>query len=346
MDARNGALSALQDAIVRFERIAEAAGTAGPILAATSPSFQELLAVAAVAFLTSLCYGITGFGQNMAVQCMWYILTTFGWPKDSADAYTASFVAVALWSWAMTGVQAALLREHLNRQLGLALGISASFFTVTGLLVLGGNENTSLKVAFGIVFLLFFVWRARVEWLSGRLPSAETMPPFQVNRATLPLVLGTGAVVGLMATLFISPGPPMMVFVLFAHIGRDEHRSTVAFASSLFWVPARLLVLLGLGINLQQVQWHAIAGCLGGLVGMLIGNRVSRYVTQAQFRNAVLLLLSCAGLSFVFEGTGPWPCCVVVIGMMAFLLWGAARSWIQTRRSMELATRSPGTEGG
>merc|ERR1712008_225989 len=129
------------------------------------------------------------------------------------------------------------------------------------------------------------------------------------------LVLG-GLLGGLLGGPFSTPGPPNMVFVLAANVGKDEWRSSQAVAG-VVQMPTRLVALLvaeraatgaagleGLCQPLVRLLPQCMVSFCFGLLGLCTGNMVAHKVSEALFRRYILVLLLEAGLVLLMAGLG------------------------------------------
>jgi len=123
----------------------------------------------------------------------------------------------------------------------------------------------------------------------------------QVDREQGPwLAVVAGLALGLAGGLFSAAGPVFMVFALVAQVSKDETRATLRFISVFFLCPIRMLVLLFVGaVDLESIGWRGLIALPGGIVGLAIGNYVTRFLSKAAWQQVILVILLGSSLSFL-----------------------------------------------
>jgi len=256
----------------------------------------ELPLVAFISFGAMLVMAMTGFGEHIVFQWGWYVASIFGL---CSGHFAEALSIISICALPLNMIQALHLRQHLNRSLGVTWGVTAAAASVPGVMILVGHDGVQLKVAFGILLLLLFAWEACIEWRLRRPRLREAPPKFEVGAKTLPVVLSTGTIAGTLSGLFATPSPAFTIFILMTNIGKDEFRSTQVFVMTVFLVPVRILVLGGLGLNLAALKYHYLAGFFGGVLGLSLGDHLSKRVSNMQWRWAVSFFQLFFGVSFV-----------------------------------------------
>jgi len=197
----------------------------------------------------------------------------------------------------------------LNLRLALTMGACAMVTCVGGTLALAHHDTTRLKCCFGVFLLAIFGWRVLQEWkvsASPAIPPNEAAKPAdkKAQRVDVQKVLWsvvmTGLVLGLSEGLFSTCGAIFMAFALATQAGKDETRATFMFLVIVILSPVRLLVLYFVGVvEVQAVGVRGLIALPGGMLGLAIGNYITQFLSDAAWRQSVLVVLLCSSAAFM-----------------------------------------------
>jgi uncharacterized membrane protein YfcA len=235
----------------------------------------ESAALAAIAFLGALIFGITGFGAALVTIPLATHLV-------SLKFALALFVVVDLAAALMVGfenpknaVRAEWTRLVPMIVVGTALGVTllVNLPRATGMLLLG-----LFIIAFAI-FTLSPHGRARIvrpawAWMAG---------------------LGGG----ITSTLFGAGGPPYAIYLAQRGLTKEQFRATLGFAT-LTSISLRLVAFLITGLLLDREVWlTAMAAVPACLLGIWIARRIFLRISRDVLMRAVAVLLLFSGASLI-----------------------------------------------
>ncbi len=193
-------------------------------------------------------------------------------------------------------VQCALLVPRVWRQAPLPhlgwLAAGAVIGCPIGLALLDRLPVPALKIALGLVILIFAVLFIVRERLARSV--AVTMP----NVAAAPLTTLAGFASGLLTSVFVMPGPPLMVYLARERWPRDISRAlSLTFFSGCYVAVLALAAISGqfLAASVVAAIWLSPAVLLGTLAGMAVTARLS----EAHYRTALLVLMLLSGVGAI-----------------------------------------------
>lgn len=185
-----------------------------------------------------------------------------------------------------------------------AMVVGAVVGSPIGLLFFMRLDVRALKLTIGVLILLFTAlliareagWLARLaggRHDAGAGDETAAAPP-------TPLAYATGAISGAMTSVLVMPGPPLMLYLAGAPLPHARARAlAIAFFSVCYlYVTALNTFWAGMG---DGVWWLALAMVPAVVAGTLVGQRISRRVTQGSFRVAVLALLVLSGIGAIIS---------------------------------------------
>jgi len=275
---------------------------------------KQLVAIAFINSLGTVAGAITGFGSNVIFQIGWYTISLLGWGNGSMKQ---SDLILTLTSAPPNLIQSYHLWAHVNGQLALLLGLARVVSEVVGVAILFKSDNTRLQRALGGFLLVVFLWQALVERKIRQHPPEGRYSVCTRHRCAA--VCASGLFSGLFGGLFAAPGPPLMVFVLVANIDKDEWRGTNSVINCMTFV-SRILSFLWLDPDKLEsggIWLPCVIVMVTSIGALLLGNILATRVSQATFRDLLLVFLFCGGLSLITAGMGDFSVVIVAVGMVA-----------------------------
>lgn len=236
-----------------------------------------LACLAAAATAGALVQAMTGFGfAILAAPVFLAVLNS----KAAIPLLVALHIVQS--AWLTPSLWPHVSQWHLKR---LAIGAVAG--CPIGLLLLARLDVKELKLTLGVLILVavaLFVLRGRAAATEAAAPRSQHGP-----RAVL-----TGFASGLLTSILVMPGPPLMVYLA----GERWRRMDARALSLTFFAGCYVLVLvlaLAAG-NLTRDDGLAVAALAPFvLAGTLAGNRLGSKISEQHFRQALLVLMLLSG---------------------------------------------------
>lgn len=296
----------------------------------------EVIAVVCLNLLGMFVQAVSGFGESVIVQAGWHVLEIFG--LSSGKLSESDFILTVI-TLPLMGSQAILQRRYLNTRLALTAIFSQVVGTAIGVNLLFVCNEHGLKGVLGVMLLFVAVWSMLQETgiLQQKAPGTSVPPanaedhyhklpaglpvkeagnavceellasagnqlydPFaSPSRFILICIVGISS--GVLGGLFATPGPPNMVFVLFAGIPKNEWRATGA-ASNVGCLMARFAILMlhsGSAYPSAFLWLECALSFLGGMLGLLLGNMLAARVSEKAFRGFIICFLVAGGISML-----------------------------------------------
>lgn len=174
----------------------------------------------------------------------------------------------------------------------MLLGSLAGF--PLGLAVFVALDLDTLKLAVGIVMLVFTALLVARDRSCLSQMFASSGPP---NRAA---AVGVGASAGVLTSVLVMPGPPLILYVAARRIGKEESRALSLTFFAFCYVAVTLLHATWTGMSFET--W-VLAAALSPVVmiGTLLGHRLARWLSEAWFRTAVLAVSLLSGVWAVWS---------------------------------------------
>lgn len=243
-----------------------------------SISPAEIAALAAVAFLGSVIFGITGFGAALVTIPLATHLVSLQFAlalyvlMDLANAFRIGFENPRL----------AVRGEWTRLAPTIVLGTVAG---VTLLVNLPRPAATLALGAFAIAFALHSLTRH---------PEAQT-------RLDSRWAYFAGFAGGVTSTLFGAGGPPYAMYLSHRGLSKEQFRATLGLAT-LTSISLRTAAFLATGILLDAEIWLcALAIVPAGLVGLWAAGHLFRRISREALMRAVSLMLLASGASLVLR---------------------------------------------
>ena len=231
--------------------------------------------LAATCFTAALLQATNGFG--FAVLAVPFFL--FLVPADQA------IQLVIMLSLAISLVMIPPLRDAIDPGLLRRLTIGSAIGLPVGLVVFGYSDPLIVRLAAGIVIVLF---AAMLGWnrYRRRPPQMAMRPGFD---------LGAGAIAGVATGLVGMPGPPVMIYFMLAAAPMRAVRATLVAFFALVYAATLLSDVIFLGVT--AAEWEIAATLLpltwiGGVAGLRVAERLPE--TAAAILS--ILVLAVAGL--------------------------------------------------
>lgn len=237
--------------------------------------------LAAITFAGALIAATFGFGFAILAAPLFLVV------MDSTGAIP---VLAALNFAASVLVAARIWRQAPARLLALLCAGSVFGFPV-GLALFGRADVSDLKLVAGVVimsFALLLLARERGYIVLDRRGTSA-------DRASAPIACFVGVLAGAMGAALAMPGPIAMLYFMVLRLTKDQSRAlSLAFFSFVYGVVCLLHGWDG-GLDAPRL-WFSAKLMTAVLAGALAGHWLARHVSEARFRELVLVILFVAGL--------------------------------------------------
>ncbi len=239
-----------------------------------------LLALASIAFLGSVVYGITGFGSSLVT----IPLATHFVPLPFA---LAVFALMDLANALRVGLQhpGDAIKGELARMVPLVL-----VGTIIGVTALFNLPRAGAMLALGLFVLLY------ASYSLLRRPGGG--------------IVGTGWAYlagfagGITSTLFGAGGPPYAIYLSHRPLAKEQFRATLTL-TTVFSIGMRVVAFALTGLLLKwAVLLAAVAVLPAAFVGVSLASRLFQRVSHALLLRLVALLLLATGASLIVRALG------------------------------------------
>jgi hypothetical protein len=237
----------------------------------------ETAALAGIAFLGALIFGITGFGAALVT----IPLATHLVPLEFA---LALFVIVDLAAAVSVGLENPrnAVRREWTRLVPMILAGTA----------LGVTLLVNLPRAVGMLLLGVFVIGFALYTLR---------PHARQRIVSSGWAWAAGFAGGITSTLFGAGGPPYAIYLSQRGLSKAQFRATLGLAT-LTSISVRLVAFVLTGLLLDAKVWlTALAAVPGCLLGIWIARRIFARISRDALMRAVALLLLASGASLIFR---------------------------------------------
>jgi hypothetical protein len=239
-----------------------------------------LLLIAAIAFLGSLVYGMTGFGAGLVTIPL---ATHFVSLPFALSVFALVDFAMALRIGLQKHEDAA--KADIMRMVPFIL-----VGTVIGVTVLVNLPRAGAMLALGLFVMLYAAYA-----LLSR-PGAT-----MVSRHWAYLA---GLCGGITSTLFGAGGPPYAIYLSHRPLSKEQFRATITL-TTVFSIGMRVAAFAITGLLLKSEVWVAAAlAALAAMVGLSLASWAFKRVTREFVLRVVAVLLLANGLSLVVRGAG------------------------------------------
>lgn len=238
----------------------------------------EIAALATIAFLGSVIFGITGFGAALVTIPLATHLVSLPFAlalfvlMDLANAFRIGF----------ENPKNAVRREWTRLVPTIVLG------TAAGVTLLVNLPRQAATLALG-VFVVAFALYSLV-----RHPEAQT-------RLGSGWAYVAGFTGGVTSTLFGAGGPPYAMYLSHRGLSKEQFRATLGLAT-LTSISLRTAAFFVTGILLDARVWfYALAVVPAGLVGLWAAGHLFRRISREALMRAVSLMLLASGASLTLR---------------------------------------------
>jgi uncharacterized membrane protein YfcA len=236
----------------------------------------EIAALAGIAFLGSVIFGITGFGAALVtiplathLVSLQFALALFVL-MDLANAFRVGF----------ENPRNALKEEWIRLVPTILVGTAAG---VTLLVNLPRRAATLALGAFVVAFALYSLFAH----------------PDTRKRLSSRWAYAAGLAGGITSTLFGAGGPPYAMYLSQRGLTKEQYRATLGFAT-LTSISLRALAFFATGYLLEPKVWaYAAAIVPAGLLGLWAAAHIFRRISRDTLMRAVALMLLASGTSLV-----------------------------------------------
>ena len=238
----------------------------------------EIAALAAIAFLGSVVFGITGFGAALVTIPLATHLVSLPFAlalyvlMDLANAFRIGFENPKL----------AVRREWTRLVPTIVLG------TVAGVTLLVNLPRQAATLALGIFVVAFALY-------------SLTRHPDDGLRLGRRWAYVAGFAGGVTSTLFGAGGPPYAMYLSQRGLSKEQYRATLGFAT-LTSISLRTAAFLATGTLLDARVWlYAAAVVPAGLLGLWAARPLFRRISRKALMRAVALMLLASGASLTLR---------------------------------------------
>jgi uncharacterized membrane protein YfcA len=234
-------------------------------------------ALAAIAFLGALVFGVTGFGAALVTIPL---ATHFVPLKFALALYVLADLAAAL-SVGLENPRNALRAEWTRLVPMIVVGTA-----------LGVTLLVNLPRAAGMLLLGVFVVSFATLNLVRRADASIVSPRW---------AWVAGLAGGITSTVFGAGGPPYAIYLSQRGLTKEQFRATLGFAT-MTSISLRLVAFALTGLLLDVEIWlKALAVVPACLAGIWVARRVFRRLSREALMRAVALLLAASGASLIFR---------------------------------------------
>ena len=240
----------------------------------------EVLALAPIAFLGALVYGITGFGAALVA----IPLATHFVPLRFA---LAVFVLLDLANGLRIGLEAP---QHVVRGEVVRLVPMLVAGTVLGITALVNLPRRGALLALGVFVVAFALYSLFARGPRRTLSRGWAWP--------------AGLLGGITSAMFGAGGPPYAIYLSQRNLAKEAFRSTLA-VTSIASISMRLIAFALTGLMSQVAVWVAAAVALpAAWIGISTASHLFRRIRRETLMRAVALMLLASGGSLVARALG------------------------------------------
>jgi uncharacterized membrane protein YfcA len=240
----------------------------------------EVLALAPIAFLGALVYGITGFGAALVA----IPLATHFVPLPFA---LAVFVLLDLANGLRIGLEAP---QHVVRGEVVRLVPMLVAGTVLGVTALVNLPRQGSMLALGVFVVAFALYSLVSRRPRGALARGWAWP--------------AGLAGGITSAMFGAGGPPYAIYLSQRNLSKEAFRATLA-VTSIASISMRLVAFVLTGLMSDPAVWVAAAVALpAAWIGISTASRLFRRIRRETLMRAVALMLLASGGSLLVRALG------------------------------------------
>ena len=243
-----------------------------------SLSPAEIAALAGIAFLGAVIFGITGFGAALVTIPLATHLV-------SLPFALALFVLMDLVNAARLGLENPRLAVRSEWQ---RLVPTIVLGTVAGVTLLVNLPRQAATLALGVFVIAFALY-------------SLTRHPDAALRLGRRWAYAAGFAGGVTSTLFGAGGPPYAMYLSHRGLTKAQFRATLGFAT-LTSISLRAAAFLVTGILLEAEVWLCAAAVVpAGLAGLWAAGHLFRRISRETLMRAVSLMLLASGASLALR---------------------------------------------
>ena len=240
----------------------------------------EFLALAPIAFLGALVYGITGFGAALVA----IPLATHFVPLRFA---LAVFVLLDLANALRIGFEAP---QHVVRGEVVRLVPMLVAGTVLGVTALVSLPRRGALLALGVFVVAFALYSLLSRRPRGALGRGWAWP--------------AGLAGGVTSAMFGAGGPPYAIYLSQRNLSKEAFRATLA-VTSIASISMRLVAFVLTGLMSDLAVWATAAVALpAAWIGISTASRLFRRIRRETLMRAVALMLLASGGSLLLRALG------------------------------------------
>jgi len=302
------AIKEADNATTNVSSIALAEGEAASDVRLSCRSRHLAIASGGVALVSELSFAALGFGPAIMYEICWQVFYIFG--VGSGQLEEAVWNSLIM-SSAVAVVQALWLRKHLNIRVALVMTLPLVAGLPVGTLVLEWyGRQAWVKRLLGAFFLsMVGIQNAGVKWEKPRIED--------LSLQTCACVFVAAFVGGFSRGLF-GVSAPVSLLLLFFSLDRDLWRLINAiFRIVIFGIQGSMLAT-----HLKPQQECALMYStlvVGGMVGMVLGNSASPYLSASDMQRWLSCFLVAAGLLMIGDGYPQVELAATVFSFLALL---------------------------
>lgn len=165
-----------------------------------------------------------------------------------------------------------------------------------GLALFRGADVSDLKLATGLVIMSFALLLLARE----RRPVVLNQRGMDANRPSIPIALLAGALSGIMGAALAMPGPIAMLYLSTLRLAKDQSRALALAFFTFVYAGVCLLHGWSGGLGPERL-WLSAELMVAVFAGAIAGHWLARHISEARFRQLVLVILFVAGLYAVLS---------------------------------------------
>ncbi|MBO6521757.1 MAG: sulfite exporter TauE/SafE family protein [Rhodospirillales bacterium] len=168
------------------------------------------------------------------------------------------------------------------------------FMAIVFLIFLYTGSLLATRVESWVLFLV--IGGAAIVFTATQFykPDAPPLTP-RTEKIVGPIV---GVIAGLMGGMTVVWGPPIMMFLFLLRADKEMWVASISFLYLLGSVPLALFYYDN-GILADDMLWLSAAACIPAMAGIMIGERIRRYINEALFRKVLLIIIFVGGLNMI-----------------------------------------------
>jgi uncharacterized membrane protein YfcA len=273
-----------------------------------------LLERSVIVFLCNLPMGATGFGDAIVLYVILSFVGSTAAAADTSELNEIIFL-LSVGGIGSLGLQAWMLWDKINWELAVWLVVPTVIFCMIGLSILEHLENYALdlKHFLGLIFLAAAMYKVRSEVHLVVSMAEDANNDVVSNKPSLqgPLENSTNifwTVVaaissGILAGIYGTPSPPLMVWVSSFRVPKDEWRAV----NAIVWLIVNLFRLFHIVVIQSEYKPKDIVEvgsvlCIVGALGSAVGAESSKWIGEYAFRIFIIVLLIFGANTMLFAG--------------------------------------------